>query len=310
MKVLFATNMFPDQNTASRGIFVKSQFESLVNAGTDIDVLYIPTYRGKLSYFELYFELLKRIKKNKYDLIHAHYGLTGFVCNMQRKVPVITTFYGSDIELKSQLVFSRIAYRMSASAIVQLEKHKNLLGQKSVVIPCGVDTKRFCQLDQNESRQKLGLSTDKKYLLFPSSKKREEKNYPLFANSLKLLRQMNPGADELSLENIKDEEIPLYYNAADVVVFTSLHEGSPIVIREALACGTPIVSVDVGDVRKWISDVEGCHIVPSDPETIAGQVAEVLRNTKKISPKIEISLENTAESILGFYSETIERMHE
>jgi len=59
----------------------------------------------------------------------------------------------------------------------------------------------------------------------------------------------------------------VWLNASNVLLLTSLHEGSPTVVKEALACGLPVVSVDVGDVAERIEGIEGCHLAVATPET-------------------------------------------
>jgi glycosyltransferase involved in cell wall biosynthesis len=82
--------------------------------------------------------------------------------------------------------------------------------------------------------------------------------------------------------------IPYYMNACDVLVLTSGYEGSPMVIKEAMACNLPIVSTDVGDVAQVIEGTEGCFLCEPTPQGVADKLMTVLSWGKRTNGRQRI----------------------
>ena len=93
--------------------FVSEQVDALGKAGTECE-LFLVKGKGVLGYLKQLKPLKKRIKSFNPDVIHAHFGLCGLLSNLQRNVPVITTYHGSDINDKKAFAFSKMAMRLSA----------------------------------------------------------------------------------------------------------------------------------------------------------------------------------------------------
>lgn len=204
--------------------------------------------------------LKKEIKAFQPDIIHAHYGLSGLFANMQRRIPVVTTYHGSDINDKKALRFSKMAMRLSAWNIfvsrqtlgkAQLKKNYSLL-------PCGIDLSELQLTGKTEARQQMHLTHDKKYVLFAGAFDNRVKNAPLAQQAIENLH--DDRVTLLELKGYTREEVTLLMCAADALIMTSFSEGSPQVIKETLACGCPIVSVDVGDVKERVEGVDGCYV--------------------------------------------------
>jgi len=107
-------------------------------------------------------------------------------------------------------------------------------------------------------------------VVFISDPKREEKNYSLASASVVELD--DPTIELHIVNNIPNSQLVFLYSAADCIILTSFHEGSPNVIKEAMACNCPIVSTDVGDVRWVIGDTPGCFIASFDPVDFAEKI--------------------------------------
>ena len=108
-----------------------------------------------------------------------------------------------------------------------------------------------------------------------------------------------------ALTDVPHEVVPTWLNAADAVLLTSAHEGSPNVVKEALACNVPVVSVDVGDVRERIGKVDGCHMADSTPEDIAAKVERVVARDRPVAGRervADVSLEAIAERLCEIYA--------
>ena len=211
------------------------------------------------------------------DVIHAHYGLCGVLATLQHEVPVVTTFHGSDVNDRATLPFSRMAMRRSAWSvfvsrrIMEKARPKNRFS----VLPCGVDFNALQLTEKEEARQRLGLDRERRYVLFAGAFDVAVKNASLAREAVALLN--DPSVELLELKGYSREEVTLLMCAADVLLMTSLNEGSPQVIKEAMVCGCPIVSVNVGDVGERIGDVEGCYLAQTrEPQEIVSLLEKAL----------------------------------
>lgn len=239
--------------------FILDQAEALKTQGCEITFFGLQG-KGIRGYLKNLSAFKKQIKEFCPDVVHAHYGLSGLLANLQRKVPVVTTYHGSDINDKKVLSFSKLAMYLSVWNI--FVSHKTLAiakpKKKYSLLPCGIDLSALQLTPKNEARQKKGLKSNKKYILFAGAFDNVVKNVSLAKEVVALFQDAN--AELLELKGYSREEVTLLMCAADVFLMTSFTEGSPQVIKEALACGCPIVSVDVGDVKERIDKVEGCFV--------------------------------------------------
>lgn len=221
--------------------------------------------------------LKQKIKEFCPDVIHAHYGLSGLFANLQRRIPVVTTYHGSDINEKKVLPFSRVAMFLSAWNVFVSRKTLEIAGlkEKYKLLPCGIDLSDLQLTEKAEARRKMNLQADGKYILFAGAFGVEVKNAPLAKDAVALLQDIK--TELLELKGYTREEVTLLMCAADAFLLTSFMEGSPQVIKEAMACGCPIVSVDVGDVRERVAGVEGCYVANTrEPEELAGLLRKAM----------------------------------
>ncbi len=228
-------------------------------------------------------KLLKRyIFHEKYDLVHAHYFFSGCVASLAGARPLIVSLMGSDLYAHRVMVFIIRTFSFLFSwenIIVKSYSMSDLLGPKKVdVIPNGVDLTRFIPMGIEQCRDKIGWEKHKIHLLFASDPDREEKNYCLTEQALRIIDNQN--IEIHFLNNIPNEITPFWYNASDVVLLSSIWEGSPNVIKEAMACDRPIVCTDVGDVKWLFNGCEGCFISPCDEYSYADEIKKAL-NYKK-----------------------------
>lgn len=247
--------------------FVTEQVESLRLLGLECDYFLIEN-KGIKGYLTSCSLLNQKITSFNPDLIHAHYGLSGLFATCQRMVPVVTTYHGSDIEVFWIRLFSMIAFRRSRFNVFVSERLRNRMNHHStsIVIPCGVDLSLFYPIAKSEARADLGLNQDVVYILFAGNPNDKVKNYPLAQQAI--LRLDSP-ATLIPLAGYTRQEVQWLLNAVDVVLMTSFHEGSPQVIKEAMACNCPVVSTEVGDVSTLIKDVDGCYVTSFQPDDIA-----------------------------------------
>lgn len=286
--------------------FIVEQAEALKLHGCEIEYLGLQG-KGIKGYVKNLPALRRRIRAFHPEVIHAHYGLSGLLANLQRRIPVVTTYHGSDINDKKALRFSNIAMRLSAWNVFVSTKTLEIAKPKKKysLIPCGIDLSDLQLTEKSAARQKVNLSAEKKYVLFAGAFDNKVKNAPLAKEAVSLLRDNN--VELLELKGYSRDEVTLLMCAADAFLITSFTEGSPQVVKEALACGCPIVSVDVGDVKERTQGVEGCYVAKTrEPQ----ELAELLRNAMTFERKtkgrekiIADGLDNNivAKRIMGMY---------
>jgi glycosyltransferase involved in cell wall biosynthesis len=149
------------------------------------------------------------------------------------------------------------------------------------VIPTGVDMTLFYPRDLQEARRELGWGQEERVVLFNAGD-------PI-CKRLDLARAAVQFAESLSGKirfaaldgNVPPNYIPLMMNAADCLLLTSDWEGSPNVVKEAIACNLPVVSVDVGDVRERLERVRPSLIVPREARAIGKAISEMLRQGQR-----------------------------
>ncbi|UCH92176.1 MAG: glycosyltransferase [Candidatus Aminicenantes bacterium] len=266
MKVLLVSS---GNSKEGISIIVKNQAESLRENGVQIEYFAIVD-KGIKGYLKNIPRLRKFLKSNRFDIIHAHYSLSGVVALLAGARPLVVSLMGSDIEanLFLKLIFKIFRKFLEKNLIVKSESIKEKIKSDDAhVIPNGVDLKKFSLMDQRTAREQVGFNQDLKYIIFVANPARYEKNHKLAQKAYQLLNDNNVILEVV--HNVAHRLIPFYMNAADVVLLTSLWEGSPNVIKEAMACNCPVVSTDVGDVREIIGETEGCYITTFEPEDVA-----------------------------------------
>lgn len=320
MRVLIVTAMYPTPNNPAFGIFVKEQVDSLIEAGINIDVLYFNNgkrndIKGYLSAARM---LRKKLREKPYDLVHAHYGLTGAVARMQFSHPLIVTFHGSDLigtvnkqyqyglHSKITTIISKFVSLTATRSIIVADKLRSKLWStgRAITIPMGIDLSLFKPMPAPEARQQLGFSHDKKRILFLWPPPLPIKRFDVAQAAVQILQKAKVNIELLPVYTSPYQQIPLYMNACDALVLTSMHEASPCVIKEALACNLPIVSVDVGDVAERIDGVSGCYLCERTPQDVADKLHQALNHGRLTNGRDKIqefSLQGTARKVIEVY---------
>ena len=317
-RVLVVTNLWPSKGDPGYGSFVKAQMESLRPLGVEFEVLYIQGKKSRWNYARAAFDLRRRLKAKPYDLIHAHFGLSGWVARCQFSIPIVVSFMGDDVLGRFKRnghisIYGRflqassfVLARVVSAVIVKSREMKSKLRLASAhVIPNGVDLNLFHPLDQGESRRTLGLDPCKKFVLFPYNRDEERKRFDLIEAAVNRGRADIPELEILHVRGVSGNRMPLYMNAADVLVLASLAEGSPNAVKEAMAVNLPVVTVDVGDTADLIGATEGCYLVPRETEAIAARIVEVCRRGTRTRGRewiARLSMENVASQVVKVYS--------
>jgi teichuronic acid biosynthesis glycosyltransferase TuaC len=152
---------------------------------------------------------------------------------------------------------------------------------RASVIPTGLDFDEIPSMLPAEARWQLGLSPSDRLILFVGDPAEPVKRYRLAEQAVEVLNRTY-AAKLLVGWGMPRERILILMNACDALVMTSIQEGSPCVVKEALACNLPIVSVNVGDVPVRLNGVAGCEVCADErPETIAASLERVLRRGQR-----------------------------
>ena len=275
MKILCLTNIYPSAREPSSGSFVRDLVEDLRELGLDVHVLAFSGRERRRAYAEAGLAFRRIIRAGNFDLVHAHYGLTGVLAVAQRRVPVVVTFHGSDTgnsRVRWQAWFSWVAARLSTPIFVSRDGALRLGCTNAAVIPAGVDIDLFQPRPRTEARSALGWPAKGRYILLPGARSNPDKGADLFDATIDEVRKHVPHVTSVSLEGFSREQVADVMNAVDVTLVTSDFEGSPVAVKESLACGTPVVAVPVGDLPQLLSKLPGCAIVLRDSVALADAI--------------------------------------
>ena len=299
MNVLMICPELPSASNPGSMAPAARQFESLKELGVNVvvhDMRGLPVVKYLLA--------LPRIRRllKQVDLVHAHFGYCGWLAHLanrslKRSKPLVISFMGDDLlgtpkNEKGDLewfskVMVRANRRLSKKAmrvIVKSEEMARVVAPvECEVIPNGVDLDRFGPIVKASAREQLGISQDQPVVLFPGDPANPRKGYDLAKKAVDRAEAELGGEATaqgpkkqiklLELWGVAPEQVPVYMNAADVMVMASLIEGSPNVVKEAMACDLPIVGVPVGDVEQMLAGVQGCVVRERDPGQIGAEIA-------------------------------------
>jgi glycosyltransferase involved in cell wall biosynthesis len=319
VRALVVTNLYPSSAHPALGTFVADQVKGLRESGVEVELLYVDRAgRGRRAYRGLAAAVRWAIDGTEPDLVHVMYGgvMADVVTRAVRDRPVLVAFCGSDLlgaratrgvarwsERYGVLASSRAARRAAGITV----KSRNLfdalpsgVDERTWIVPDGVDLGRFRPLDRRECRKALGLAPNATHVLFPAAPHRPEKRFPLAAAAVARLA----GVQLQTLGGVRHDEVPLWINAADAVLLTSVYEGSPNVVKEALACSVPLVSVDVGDVRERIDGVDSCLIAAAEADDLAAKLGQALQRGGRTDGRRraeDVSLERVNARLLEIY---------
>ena len=301
IRLLMVTSDWPTPGRPRTTYFIKRQAEFLQAAGVQLEVFHFRGRRNPWNYLSAWWRLQRRLARNNYDLVHAQFGHSGMLAH-PRRLPLVVTFRGSDLlgevgaggryTLVGRLLqwVSRTVARRADAVIVVSEHMKGELppGVAAHVIPSGLDFGLFRPIPRDEARRHLGLPLDRRLVLFAGSPDWPRKRYALARQAVDVLARTLP-ADLVVAWGVPHDDIPYYMSACDVLAFTSMQEGSPNVVKEALACDLPVVSVAVGDVPDRLRGVANCELCADErPETIAAALERVLRRGDRSPGRVAV----------------------
>jgi teichuronic acid biosynthesis glycosyltransferase TuaC len=311
LKILVVTAMYPHAGNEGSGAFVNQQVEQLQALGHLVDVLHFLGYRSRLEYIKAAVEVFRRTRRQRYDVVHAHYGLTGLPALFRNSTPLVVSLHGSDALIGwHEPLISRIVCRLADATIVVSRKIAERIPGE--VIPCGVDLAVFQPKPKAEARRRLNLESRRKYVLFPFNPARSIKRYDLASGAVAKLAGEGVDIELLTVSKIPSREMPWYYSASDVMILCSDSEGSSTAVKEALACNLPVVSTNVGDVREITQGITGVHLAEQTAASLTRALKRVLYPPAGFVFNGRTAMERysqpkTVEAILRVYRRVIDR---
>ncbi len=322
MRVLILTNAYPSVEKPWEGAAVLLQAEGLRRLGAIVEVLHLErTAKGQKVYLSAYRKIRQRFEEGRFDVLHVHFGgiqaLLGATVARHR---CVITYHGTDLHggkprtIEEKVSYavgvwcSKLASRLGGAAIVVSGTLLPCLGARhcsATVIPTGVDYQRFVPMDRFQARRDLGLDQDSRWILFCDNNRDPIKRLDLAERAIDELKGDFPDAQLLILNHVPFDLVPLYLNAAEALLVTSDKEGSPNIVKEAIACNLPVVSVDVGDVPEMISGLKHCNIAERDPRSLSAALKHALlrsggENGREIK-KVVIDNDRLCRAILDVY---------
>jgi teichuronic acid biosynthesis glycosyltransferase TuaC len=294
LRILVVTGIYPTAQRPDKGTFVKSQVTALMAAGHHVDVIHPdPSLPTPLRYLGAALRVLGKTVRSRYAVVHGHYSLWCVVARLYWRAPLVCSFLGDDVlgtpstnghYSRRSALMRRLApflCRISGAVIVkspQMKQHLSAVDGALVVIPNGVDFDQFHPMPRPGARAALGWHPERYYVLFCADPRIPRKNFPLARRAVDTLRQRGIEADLVVAHGLPQDTIVRYMNASNALVVSSMQEGSPNIVKEAMACNIPVVSTDVGDVREIIGRTDGCAVCPPAAEALAGGLERALRH--------------------------------
>jgi teichuronic acid biosynthesis glycosyltransferase TuaC len=324
LRVLMVTGIYPTEHLPHKGTFIKSQADSLVAAGVEVEILHPePDRPVLLRYLWTIAQVWHKTRKQQFDIVHGHYGQWCLFARLQWYIPVVACFHGSDL-LGSPLKngkysklhalnanISRWLCRRVDAAIVQSEGMKRATGKESVfVIPNGVDFELFRPIPRAEARAALGWDQDRHYILFGNDPARPVKGFKLAQAVVERLHTKGVSVELIIANGLPQTELVKYINASNALILPSLSEGSPCIVKEAMACNIPVVATAVGDVAELIGQTQGCSVCSHDPDDLAAGIERALQHSGPTTGRIDIShleCSMVAERVITVYDSILKK---
>jgi glycosyltransferase involved in cell wall biosynthesis len=261
MRALVVSNMYPSEASPARGSFVRDQVEALRRiAAIELELFTFSADSHPGAYARAAIELRRRFRGRRFDVVHAHFGLTAWPALAAPGQRRVVTLHGTDLShprSRPITLASLRAYDLVATVSEALSRSVPGWAHRSevAVLPCGVDMRRFKPLPRAEARSELGLPADRPVLLFPSDPARPEKRHDL-------ARAVAGDVELLVLRDVEPERVPLWVNAANAVLVPSDREGFGLAVLEALACDVPVLATPVGIAPDVLQGVAGGYCGP------------------------------------------------
>ena len=322
VRVLMVTSEWPTPEHPLDVPFLVQQVDFLRRAGVEIEVFYFRGARNPINYLKAWWTLRKKLDPRRYDVVHAQFGQAGLL-PWPKRLPVVVTFHGCEVlgikgpDGRTTLpgkFLRKLCYMVARGAdaviIVSNQMKRYLPPVPMNLLPTGVDLDSLRTMPREEARRMLGLPLKERLVLFVGNPESKRKRYYLAGQAVEILNHRMKARLLLGW-NMTHSDVLTLMQACDVLVVASRQEGSPTVVKEALACNLPVVSVVVGDVAERLEGMEGCEICADErPETIAAALERSLKRGQRINGReVMKALDEKvlAQRLIGIYESVMRR---
>jgi teichuronic acid biosynthesis glycosyltransferase TuaC len=271
-------------------IFARRQMSALAKQGVETYNFFLSSRQSPRIILEELKRFRRAVRSCDPHIVHAHYGtVTAIFCALATLRPLVVSFRGSDLNPTSDYghlrslvgrLFSQLSVARAKHVICVSQQLKDriwLRSRSASIIFDGVDLSVFKPLPQDEARRMLGWSYEKRFVFFNLNGRPTGKRLALAESAIEFARKQIPSIELVSVDKVDPDKIPLFMNACDCLLLTSDWEGSPTVVKEAIACNLPVVTVDVGDVTSLLNGVHPSRVVRPETETLGIALVDVLR---------------------------------
>jgi teichuronic acid biosynthesis glycosyltransferase TuaC len=325
-RVLMVTGIYPTEERPHAGTFIKSQVDSLLEAGLEVEIIHPKPGPVLIRYATAAIQVFLKTWQGNFDVVHGHYGLWILAGCIQWTTPVVASFLGDDLlgtptgnsslSKKSKLVvhISRWLCRRVKAVIVKSEEMKKAARMEKgiFVIPNGVDFALFRPIPRSEARAALGWKQDAYYVLFGNDPQIPRKNFALAQAAIECLRARGICAELVVAKGLPQTRVVQYINACNALILPSLIEGSPNIVKETMACNVPVVATNVGDVSRVIGHTKGCNVCPFEAEALAAALEEAIRHREPTTGRSDIQhldRRAVAQQVIELYKWAISAKH-
>jgi teichuronic acid biosynthesis glycosyltransferase TuaC len=318
-RVLMLTGIYPTERHPHSGTFVKTQVDSLIAEGLDVKIIHPKPGSVPLRYTSAALQVFFKTLTGRFDVVHGHYGLWCLLSRLQWTTPVVADYLGDDLlgTVKADGSYSKkgafvvkisrwLCRHVNAVLVKTEEMRKATSGGDIFVFPDGVNFDLFHPTPRSQARASLGWDQDRYYVVFANNPEIPVKNFALAQAAIDRLSQRGITAELMVANGLPQTKVVEYINASNALILPSIAEGSPNVVREAMACNVPVVATNVGDVAKVIGHTEGCVVCPHDPDALAAGLEIALRHIEPTTGRtdtLHLSSSAIAKQLISVYEQ-------
>jgi len=324
LRVLMVTGIYPTEQKPHSGTFIKTQVVSLREAGIEVEVINPKPGPVLFRYISAIRQVFLKTLGGRFDVVHGHSGQWCLFARMQWTTPVVSSFLGSDLLMGGITSDERIAKKgifiahisrwlcshVDAVTVKTEQMKKAAAGDNITVYSDGIDFDLFRPIPRADARVMLGWEQDRYYVLFGNNPQRPEKNYSLAKATIDRIQDRGISAELVVANGLPQTTLVQYINASNAVILSSIYEGSPNIVKEAMACNVPVVSTNVGDVSQLIGHTRGCSVCQHDPNALATALLYAFQHTEPTTGRSDIAhLEKSviARRIISIYEDVMKK---